>query len=164
MNEYYGTEDGFFAYTDARAYDVPNTDPVAALIRATTWMDANFRARLPGSKVGGRAQPLEWPRKYATDLSGEEIAEDEVPEEWLAAVYEAALREMRSPGALSPDVVVGRVKQSVSVAGAVSVTYATTSGGVVVDQRPVLTVVEDLVSGLLTAKRNGSGYKFVERA
>jgi hypothetical protein len=64
------------------------------------------------------------------------------------ATYEATLRELAQPNSLSPDVTVGRVYKSVSVSGAVSVTYAD-EGGVVAAQTPTLTVVDNMLSCLL---------------
>jgi len=137
----------------------------AALRNAATWMDATFRTRLPGARLKGRAQGLEWPRRDATDASGEELPSDEVPAEWLSACAEVATRLLLRPGSLSPDVVVGKVKRSVSVSGAVSVTYAD-DGDIVGSQRPVLTMVEDLLSGLLgdNLQTGRSVVKFLRRA
>src|SRR5262245_30981737 len=96
----------------------------ASARRAAIWLDAHYRTRLPGTRTHGRAQALEWPRKNAADIEGNLIADNEIPVEWLAANSEVACRELASPGILSPDVTLGRVKKSVSVSGAVSVTYA----------------------------------------
>lgn len=137
----------------------------AAARRAATWLDAAYRDRLPGSRVKGRAQGLEWPRKDALDGYGEALPDDEIPREWLAAFCEAAVRELSKPGVLSPDVVKGRIKKSVSVSGAVSVTYVD-DGDIVGSQRPILTLVDDILSGLL-GKPVGSGrssVKFLMRA
>lgn len=156
------------SYATKRGLSFPTTDAAAAesaARRAATWLDATYRARLPGSRVKGRSQGLEWPRKDAYDAAGEALAETEVPSEWLAAFCEAAIRELATPGVLSPDVVVGRVEKSVSVSGAISVTYAD-EGGVVRSQRPILTLVDDILSGLLSSSTlsGRASVRFLSRA
>lgn len=155
-------------YAAARGLTFVITDVAAAEAaarRAATWLDATYRTRLPGARVRGRAQGLEWPRKYAFDTSNEVIADDEVPPEWLRANSEAAIRELASPGALSPDVIVGRIEKSVSVSGAVSVTYAG-EADYVGSQRPIVTLIDDILSGLLgSGNQTGrSIVKFLNRA
>lgn len=155
----YATKRGLsFSTADAPAAE-------AAARRAATWLDATYRDRLPGVRLAGRGQGLEWPRKAAVDSYGTELPSDEVPSEWIYAFCEVAVRELAQPGSLSPDVVIGRVKKSVSISGAVSVTYAD-EGGVVSSQRPVLTLVDDILGGLL-GKPLGSGrssVKFLRRS
>lgn len=128
-------------------------DAEAAARRATTWLDATFRARFPGRKANGRSQALEWPRVDACDASGEAIASDEVPNEIVSALCEAAIREKASPGSLSPDVTPGKVKKSAKV-GDIAVEYAVGSG-TVSEQRPVATVINDILGSLL---KGSSGY------
>jgi hypothetical protein len=118
----------------------------AALRRATTWLDAEYGARFPGQRNNGRGQALQWPRSDAVDAAGEEIASDEVPAEIVAATIEAAVREKASPGSLSPDVTPGKVKTRAKV-GEIEVEYA--ASGSVAEQRPVLSVVDGILSGLL---------------
>lgn len=143
--------------------DVPKAEGAAR--RAAVFLDSSYRTRLPGQRVKGRAQSREWPRKNAYDAAGQAIASDEVPAEWLDANAEVAIRELASPGALSPDVVTGKIKKSVTVVGAVSVTYAD-DADLVGSQRPTLTLVDDLLSGLLsTALETGrAGVFFLGRA
>ncbi len=88
-----------------------------------------------------------------------------MPAEWLDANSEIAIRELASPGSLSPDVTTGRIKKSVSVSGAVSVTYADDTD-LVGSQRPVVTLVDDLLSGLLSAglESGRSSVQFLSRA
>lgn len=129
-------------------------DAEAAARRATTWLDAGFRDRFPGRKTNGRQQALEWPRVGACDASGEAIASDEVPTEIINALCEAAIREKASPGGLSPDVTPGQVAKREKVEGAVEVEYFRAGG--VTDQRPVATVIRDILGSLL--KSSGGGY------
>lgn len=106
----YGTVSGFKVYVDARGGSYAgNTDDqvLAALVRASTYIDGAYRAVLPGYKSGRREQALEWPRTNARDAAGEAIAYDAVPVEIENATYEGAIRELASPGSLNPDVAAG---------------------------------------------------------
>lgn len=155
-------------YAESRGlqFDDTDVDPAeAAARRAATWLDATYRRRLPGQRVKGRAQGLEWPRKYAYDVDNEAISDTEVPPEWLRAYGEASIRELAQPGVLSPDVVVGRIEKSVSVAGAVSVTFAD-DGDLVGSQRPIVTLIDDILSGLLgdSTETGRTVVKFLNRA
>jgi hypothetical protein len=96
----------------------------AALIRATAFIDATYRARFPGYPTRGRAQALEWPRRGAYtyvpdngrssayfdantgagyDQGYTYLPVNEIPRELRAAVCEAAMRELAKPGSLAPD-------------------------------------------------------------
>lgn len=140
----------------------PESDAEAALRRATTWLDANYRQRFSGRRRNGRGQALEWPRVGASDAEDNEIADDEVPDEIVKACIEAAIRELATPGALSPDVTPNSVIASASVSGAVSVTYA--SGKGVDGQRPVSTVIDDILGSLIGARPGSATVGFVSRA
>lgn len=124
----------------------------AAARRATAWLDGEYRSRFPGRKLNGRSQALEWPRTDAVDASGEDIAEDELPAEIVAATCEAAIRELATPGSLSPDVTPGKIKTRVRVEGAVDVTYKDTG---TYDQAPVLLAVDGILEGLLSNQGSG---------
>lgn len=128
-----------------------------ALRRATAWLDGRYRSRFPGQRKNGRDQALEWPRINACDRGGNEIASDEVPIEIVNATIEAAVREMAAPGGLSPDVTPGEVAKRLK-AGSVEIEYASASGSVF-DQRPVLTVIDGILSSLL-----GSTSPYIARA
>lgn len=104
------------------------TDPDknTALQRATEFIDTTYLSLWPGYKTGGRAQELEWPRTDAWVEDGATISaigDAVIPNEVINATYEAALRELASPGALTPDVTPGELVRSASVDGAVSVEY-----------------------------------------
>lgn len=174
---YYGTLAAALSYHSDRGNAAwgASTDQLrtAALVRASVWLDGRYRARFPGVRTGGRAQVLEWPRMPATgtqlygqgrdpwseadedglyastvfDVDGNAISTDAVPAEIETATYEAALRELTSPGSLSPDYVASQRVVSESI-GALSVDYADGSG-TENDVRPCVTVVDDILSSLI---------------
>src|SRR5262249_61181346 len=109
--------------------------------------DALYRARFRGCRTELRVQPLDRPRRGASAIHGYPIGENEPPRELKAATIEAAVRELASPGVLTPDVTPGKLKSSVTV-DSISVTYALGTGGVQ-EQRLVMTVVEQIMSALL---------------
>jgi hypothetical protein len=117
-----------------------------ALRRATSWIDGVYRTRFTGFRKELRVQALEWPRRGAYDIHGYPIGESELPRELIAATIEAAVRELATPGVLTPDITPGKLKSQVSV-GDISVTYALGSG--VQDQRMVMTVIDQIMSALI---------------
>jgi len=117
MADYYGSVAGADAYHTARgngAWAGLTAAKLSAIVRASAYIDGlGQRTRksgrvgtmFPGTKTGGRAQTMAWPRTGAIDIDGTEIDSDSVPNEVLNATYEAALREVVEPGSLSPDYV-----------------------------------------------------------
>ena len=89
----------------------------AALIRATQWLDGRYGSQWPGVRRYLRAQALDWPRVDAYDRDGTYIDVETTPPEVRSAVCEAALREMVTPGSLSPDVTPGTAKVLTEVKG-----------------------------------------------
>lgn len=152
MADHYGTLLGADAYFSARGISAwsaaAEAARTAALVRASSYIDGRYRSRFSGRKAGGRPQPLEWPRIDAVDASGEDIADDEVPVEVEHATYEAALRELQAPGSLSPDVV-GTARVLREKVGELEVQYADATG--VEDARPLVTIIDDILSGLLVS-------------
>lgn len=123
----YGTLEAADAYHEARGNLVwagtDDDEKLAAMLRASEWIDGNYRLLFPGWKVGNRAQVREWPRNSAYDVYGYLIDPNSVPPEIENATYEAALREAASPGSLSVDFVGADVIKKASVEGAVSVEF-----------------------------------------
>lgn len=164
MADHYGTVEGFTAYTSARGIDVwsftvflagvavevSNTTITAALVRASAYIDMRYRTRFWGTKTGGRAQVLAWPRYGAYDAAGTAFDDDETPIEVEYATYEAALRELAAPGSLMPDVITGKIKKRVRVEGAVEVEYAVGSGGAA-SQMPVIGIIDGILAPLIGA-------------
>lgn len=128
------------------------TDPnrETALRRATAWTDATYRSLWPGYRVNHRNQSLDWPRYAAVDNEGWIVDYTSIPIEVVNATCEAALRELATPGSLSPDYAAAEQVAS-ATAGPVSVTYKATIGvGTVI---PILTIVDGILSRLI---RSGS--------
>lgn len=130
----------------------------AALRRGTARLDGKYHSRFPGCRTNGRDQGLEWPRVGACDAEGYAIASDEIPQEIIDACCELAIIELADPGSLSPTVTPGQIEKRIKV-DTIEVEYAATSTSVY-DQRPVPTVVDDILSSLLT----GSASSYVARA
>lgn len=128
----------------------------AAARRGSSYVDARFRSRFPGQRVDGRGQSFEFPRKNATDIYGTAIPSDEIPLEVIYAAIEAGAREVANPGSLSPDVTTGTIKKRVKV-DTVEVEYA--GNGDVASQRPVISVLTDILYPILTTETAfGSGF------
>lgn len=154
MADYYGTLAGADAYHAARGNTLwtgADTAKLYALTRASQYVDGMGIDKglplFPGVRTGGRAQLLAWPRTGATDIEGATIPADTVPVEVEHATYEAALRELTTPGSLNPDYVPGaQVKrEKVDVIEAEYVTPATGTNPV----RPVVSVVMELLAPVM---------------
>lgn len=157
MADFYGTLAGALAYHDARGNTAwaASTDPLrtAALIRATTFIDG-YRGRFPGYKADGRDQPLEWPRIGALDATGWAIPADAAPIEIEQATYEAALRELAKPGALSPDLSPAIRMKRVKAGPVETETEYAGSG---FNAATTFSVIESILSGLLGARSYFTG-------
>lgn len=126
MADIYGSLAGFKTYHNERDNDIATLDDddiLAALLRASEWIDGAFIDQFGGLKTGGRDQIREWPRTGTWDIYGYSLPSDTVPREVENAAYEAALKEAVTPGSLVVDYTPGKYKR-VSVDGAVSVEYA----------------------------------------
>ena len=121
----------------------------AALRRATAWLDGRYKADWPGYRVNGRSQALDWPRSSVTDNEGLAVEYTAIPTEVQKATAEAALRELVTPGSLSPDYVAADQVKAESV-GSISVTYTGIAGAA--GSRPVLTVVSEILAPLIGAQ------------
>ena len=142
----------YVSASDCRIYALARglkfTDDAAgeqALVRATTWLDSAYP--WTGARTGGRGQPLQWPRQNVTDVEGNPIANDEIPQEVVSACCEAAVRELAKPGSLSPDYTPAKRIKSASVDGAVSVEYV---GG---SEMPISTVIDGILTSLIVVSR-----------
>lgn len=139
MPEFYGTLEAANTYHQARgnaAWAGTDGAKQAALLRASDYVDS-FAQRLVapgvyeqvfgGVRTGGRAQLRVWPRTGAYDDEGNALPADTVPVEVEYATYEAALRELATPGSLTPDYVPANAVKREKV-DVLEVEYATSSG------------------------------------
>lgn len=173
----YGTTSGADAYHTARGqgsrWDAI-TDKDAALQRGSDYIDQRYREKLksgrwapmfPGSRTDGRSQDNEWPRTGATDYEGNEIPDDEVPQEVEFAAYEAALLEGEEAGSLSPTFTASEQAVSETV-GPISVKYADTSRmhlpeGVETPNRPQVPFIDEIIAPVLQPRYDLPAVKVV---
>lgn len=155
----YATEDDFDTYTEDHGYTVTVGDTEAALVRATTILDGIYRKSYPGTRTNGRTQYLQWPRTLATDAEGEEIADDEIPQEIIDATCEIALRELASPNSVLPDLERGGSIRSVK-AGSVAIQYGDAAPNVT-----TLQIIDGILGPLIggSARADGPSSGFVAR-
>lgn len=118
-----------------------------ALLRGSEYIDQAYRSSFPGYKVGERAQLREWPRNDAYDTEGNYLDPAEVPSEVFNATYEAALRELVSPGALLPDFTPTGQQKSVKV-DVIAIEYVipTSAQGTL----PVIPIINRILAPILT--------------
>lgn len=130
-------------------------DAEAAARRAQVWLNGQYRTRLTGRKLNGRDQAQEWPRVNAYDQQcpPDYLANDEIPVEWKHAHAEAAIREKAAPGALSPDVTLAAAVKREKV-GELEVEYVSQSLSVS-SQRPIATVIDDILGSLIGRRSSG---------
>lgn len=147
------TVEGFTDYHEERGRELPGTWEEtainAALFLASEWIDNVYGSSFIGQKTGGFIQPNEWPRIGAAIQDpkyGYVFPNDAIPEQVTHAVYEAAWREMVSPGSLLVDYTPGKYRR-VSVDGAVSVDYAQFSSAS--DVQTEFPVIDQLLRWLL---------------
>lgn len=129
-------------------------DKAPALRKATQYMDGKFRGQIKGRKADAE-QALAFPRVGCTDEDGNLFDDDVIPRVWLNATIEAAAREADEPGILTPDV---ERQTSSEKVGPIAVTYVAGA-----DAATELTVIDNLVSGLLTSGGSAS-FGFLLRA
>ncbi|MFC5385183.1 DnaT-like ssDNA-binding protein [Aquamicrobium segne] len=162
---HYGDLLGALAYHEARgnaawsASGVNDPQRTAALVRASAALDGIYGGRFAGHKAGGRSQALAWPRSGAFDhCAGEDISNDEIPQEVINAAYELALAELQRPGSSSPTVTPGRLVKRQKVEGIEREFFGPGDGvsGSSDGMRPVLMAVEDALRCVLEPAGGGS--------
>jgi hypothetical protein len=126
-----------------------------AIVRATAYLSTAFSWK--GAPIAPRVQSLAWPRTGVTDGEGYEVPNNAVPIEIKRACAEIALREAATPGVMMPDVTLSEAVKREKI-GPMEVEYLNQNTSAS-DARPVLTVVQGLIGGLL-ATGSGSGELF----
>lgn len=151
------------SYADARGLSYGGSTDTAieqALRRGTRYVDGRYRSRFLGFRTRGRDQALEWPRQgvVVADLNlvggvdlGWAIGPNTIPRELIAAAAEASIRELVSPGSLTPDHTPSERIVSETV-GPISTTYANMDM-----TRPVVTIIDELLAPLLSRTSAYSG-------
>lgn len=140
----YGSEAGLEAYAESVGMEVPAGSAIAALTRASLWIDGRYGRRFAGVRTGGYAQVLAWPRTGAVTVDGFAVPEGVTPDAIAYATYEAALRQLASPGSLSPDYLASEqvVREKV---GPIEVQYADVSKAGASAYAPVFSTIDDLL-------------------
>lgn len=155
---HYGTVEDFEAYIEARAIEIPanthNDDIKAALLIASEWLDNVFANSFSGYKTNGFLQVREWPRATAITNTYPVyvFATDEIPERIEHATYEAAVRELNTPGSLLKDYTPNKYNK-VSIDGALSVEYKSFNQSS--ETQIQIPKIEQLVSPLLNLNSAG---------
>ncbi|AGH31815.1 head-tail adaptor Ad1 [Salicola phage CGphi29] len=156
MAEFYGSVSAADTYHSERGNadwgNSAQADKESALVRASEYVDAQYRNSFSGYRTEGRNQIREWPREWAyvwEMWDWKLIPDDEVPREVERATYEAALRELGEPGFLTPDVIPGQTRKSVSVDGAISVQYWSDR------QKPVVEKIDMVLAPLIAESPGG---------
>jgi hypothetical protein len=103
MADTYGTlaeADTYFADRGQGAWDEkPSDERAAALVRATSYIDARYAGRWKGRKAASD-QDRAWPRTGVTDGDGYDVPESDIPAVLKHATFEAAYADLKVPGAL----------------------------------------------------------------
>lgn len=92
----YGSDLEFAAWLAAQGLSLSAGAPAATVLRTigSAYLDAAYEQRLQCSmRAGGLSQALAWPRTGHTD-----VADDVIPERWIAASYRAAYLHAAQPG------------------------------------------------------------------
>lgn len=150
MADFYGTLVAADAYHLARGNTTwTGADEVKniALLRGSEYIDQSFRSSFPGYKTDLRAQLREWPRVSASDIEGNFLDPDVVPDEVFDATYEASLRELVSPGSLRPDYNPSAQQKRVKV-DVIDIENTAPHG--VASVIPIITVIRGILAPILT--------------
>lgn len=146
----YASEAMLDNYCDSRSITLASGDAEAALVRASASLDALYGSRYPGARANGRSQGMLWPRTGATDAEGEEISEDEIPAEVIAATCELAIRELTEAGSTMPDIEAGGLAKRIK-AGSVEIEKFGNAG---------MTATFTKVDGIMASLLGSSGNSF----
>lgn len=98
----YGTDQGLTDWLAAQGYELPDTAPSPAVLRArgSAYVDG-YEAHWTGHRAGGVVQELGWPRTGATLKCTVAIPDDVIPPAVVNASYRAAWLDAETPGILT---------------------------------------------------------------
>lgn len=128
MTTIYGSAADFTTYHTARGRTIPvgwdDTAKNAALLVASEWIDFIYGQQFSGYRTGGFDQDREWPRQgaWARTVPIHIFDTDDIPDRVKNATFEAAWRQLVTPGSLMVDYTPGKYR-TVRVDGAISVDY-----------------------------------------
>lgn len=173
----YASAATLMTYCNDRGITLAGGNLNAALIRATQYIEANYRGRWPGARTKYRGlQSLSWPRfgAYVDDGSRIDyrtqvqlpgaysnvgyapqvyyIQPTEIPIELIQATCEAAIRELMSPGYLQPDLTLTNIKSE--RAGDTEFEYFQGRGSI-----PLVTVIDGILQPLLLSRTDLFGVR-----
>ena len=154
MSDFYGTLAAADTYHSDRGNTTwTGTDEAKniALLRGSEYIDQAFRSSFPGYKTLLRDQLREWPRAWAADIAGNALDSTVVPVEAEQASYEAALRELATPGSLLPDYTPGTQQKRVKV-DVIEVEYSAPHGAASV--LPIIAIIRGILAPILTGSVN----------
>ena len=158
--------DAYLSVAEFKTYRL-NNYPVASAVtdeaieqairRATRFVDSRYGTSFLGYILLAD-QSLMWPRGGVWQTAAEAflLDDDIVPQRVKDATAEAAIRELVSPGSLSPDRVPSEQVTELTV-GPITTKYAN-----VASSRPVVTIIDEILSPLTSG--TGSLTQFVMRA
>lgn len=156
------TEAGFITYNEERGRTIPGTadtdDINSALLVASEWIDNTYGDLFVGQKTAGFLQDREWPRTGAAvndPRYGYAFSDSEIPQRVNEAVYEAAWRQLISPGSLLVDYTPRKYK-SVDIDGAIAVEYTQFSSSAEI--QTTYPIIDQLLGPLLRDEATYSSY------
>lgn len=152
----YGDATGFTAYFTARAKTLAvswdTTAINAALLVASEWIDGVYGALFVGRKTAGFTQEREWPRIGAVAKDRGEYGDyytfpdATIPDQVKNATYEAAYRQLTTPGSLLLDYTPAKYKK-VAIDGAINVEYSQFSNSVEIQTK--FSIIDTILTPLL---------------
>lgn len=162
----YGTNAGLDAHWLARGYDGSLLDATdkdrlrtiaSGFVDSLGWRLTNTGVRV--SRFSGQpttaGQEDSWPRKGATDIYGNVIADNVVPGAVERAVYEAAFHENENAGALNESILPSEIIK-VDKVGPLSTTFMDVPDTNTAT-RPIIPAVETFLAPVLTGGSNPFG-------
>ncbi len=156
MADFYSTTADADTYHTARgnvAWTGDQTVKDTAMLRGSEYIDQAYRSGFPGVKTDLREQLREWPRLDAYDVEGNYLDSAVVPDEVFNATYEAALRELVSPGSLLPDYTPSAQRKRVKV-DVIDIEYTAPHGPSSV--LPVISIIQGILAPILTGSLSSS--------
>jgi len=156
---FYGSAAAFTTYSEARSRTILAawTTAVieAALLISSEWLDDRYDSVWTGYATDGFTQTRRWPRASASTNTYPQyiFADTETPDNVDSAVYEAAFRELTTPGALRADFTSSKYMK-VAISGALAVEYDNSNNSA--DVQLQIPIIDSLMAPLLDENSQGS--------